>query len=102
VGIAVVVAAAVVYWFSPESYGFSPRCPVFMLTGLKCAGCGTLRAAHCALHGDFAQAFRFNPLLFLAVPFLLMHIFRPAISANRVVGWGVVAVVVLYSLFRNL
>ena len=101
-GVVAVVGLAVMYWFSPENYGFYPRCPLFALTGLQCAGCGALRAMHAMLHGDFVQAFRFNPLLFVAVPFLIVLLFKPALAMNRFVAWSAVIVAVVYSICRNL
>ena len=43
-----------------------------MATGLKCPGCGSQRMLHALLHGDIAAAWRFNALLFLLVPFLIV------------------------------
>lgn len=37
------------------------------MTGLLCPGCGSLRALHQLLHGNFATALRFNPLLFVTL-----------------------------------
>jgi len=99
---ALVVLLAVLYRFNPESHGFYPRCPLFMLTGLKCAGCGTLRAAHCVLHGNISQAIAFNPLLVVAVPLLAVLLFKPRWAYNRYVGWGIAILVIAYSIGRNL
>lgn len=38
-----------------------PRCPVKWLTGLDCPGCGSARALHSLLHGEFRQAWAYNP-----------------------------------------
>ena len=93
---------AVLYGFNPEAHGFYPRCPLFALTGLQCAGCGTLRALHCMLHGEFSRAFAFNPLLVVAGPALLVLSLKREWCYNRYVGWGVVIIVVVYSVCRNL
>ena len=99
---ALLVIAAVFYFFNPESYGFYPRCPLFVLTGWQCAGCGGTRAVHSLLHGDFAHAFELNPLLFLAVPFVLFLILKPAWARKPWVGISVVIVIIAYTLWRNL
>lgn len=64
------VGLAVLFFFSPTRYPFYPRCPLYVLTGLHCPGCGSLRALHSLLHGDLASAIRFNALLILSLPFL--------------------------------
>ncbi|MCL1921779.1 MAG: DUF2752 domain-containing protein [Kiritimatiellaeota bacterium] len=92
---------AVLYGFNPESHGFYPRCPLFVLTGWKCAGCGTLRALHCMLRGDLARAFAFNPLFVLSVPVLLVLAVKREWRQNRYVGWGALAVFFVYSICRN-
>ncbi len=43
-------------------------CPIRFLFGIPCPGCGTTRACAAALHGDFAEAFRWHPLFIVAVP----------------------------------
>ena len=103
---AVIVAllgiAAIFYAFNPESYGFYPRCWFFALTGWQCAGCGGTRAVYSILHGDFSRAFELNPLLFLAVPFVLFLILKPAYARKPWVGISAAIVVIVYTLWRNL
>ena len=97
-----VTLAAVLYLLNPETHSFYPRCPLYAVTGLQCAGCGSLRAAHCLLNGEFARAFAFNPILVLAVPAMVLLVIKREWCYNRYVGWGATAVIVLYSVWRNL
>jgi hypothetical protein len=60
--------AILLYLFSPAESRFYPRCWFFSLTGWQCPGCGGLRAAHQFLHGNFREAFRLNPMLFVLIP----------------------------------
>ncbi|WP_203294825.1 DUF2752 domain-containing protein [Luteirhabdus pelagi] len=57
--------------FNPLEYSFFPSCPFHSLTGLHCPGCGSQRAIHLLLHGEFWQAFQMNALLLLTLPILL-------------------------------
>jgi len=59
--------AGLLYRFPPEQYSFYPRCPVLALTGWQCPGCGMTRALAALLHGHFAEALRWNPLVLLVV-----------------------------------
>ncbi|MGL5683791.1 MAG: DUF2752 domain-containing protein [Marinifilaceae bacterium] len=52
-------------------YGFFPPCPFYKLTGLQCPGCGSQRAIHSLLNGNITQAFGYNPLMVLSIPYLL-------------------------------
>jgi hypothetical protein len=61
----------VLYTFDPATSGRFPPCPFLVLTGYYCPGCGTLRALHQLLKGNFAQAFAMNPLILVCLPFLL-------------------------------
>jgi len=40
------------------------------MTGFNCPGCGATRCLHSLVIGDIAQAFAYNPLLLLGLPFL--------------------------------
>lgn len=49
----------------------SVQCPLRRLTGISCPLCGMTRAHLAALHLDFAAAFWYHPMFFLAVPGVL-------------------------------
>ncbi len=58
--------------FSPEEPGHYPSCPFLLISGLYCPGCGSLRATHAMLHGDFGTAFDRNPLAVVLLPIVLV------------------------------
>jgi hypothetical protein len=66
-------AAALVAYFllDPATNAIFPKCPFYVLTGLKCPGCGSQRALHALLHLQVGRAFRENPLLVISLPYLL-------------------------------
>lgn len=68
------IAAAVIYgMFDPADHALFPKCPFLMLTGgLRCPGCGSQRAIHALLHLQFKDAFMFNPLVIISIPFLVL------------------------------
>jgi len=108
--VAVIVAAAagsvMLYFFAPAEYPFYPKCLFHLATGLSCPGCGSLRAAHSLLHGDFAAAFRFNPLPFVLFPItgLAWIIYRPAslTSIPPKWVWALLGVIIGFGVLRNL
>ncbi len=64
----VVVSVGLLWRFQPSGQFFYPTCTLYSATGLKCPGCGGLRAAHALLNGDIGTAWRMNPLLVLYLP----------------------------------
>lgn len=50
---------------------FDAFCPLLVITGFPCAGCGLTRAGLYLLQGNFSQAAMLNPSIFLVVLFLL-------------------------------
>ena len=106
------VVGTILFCFDPSDYGFYPICFFHQTTGLLCPGCGSLRAVHKLLHGNVSAAFRFNPLLILALPLFLWlgavyalrtireEQMRLALSAKWV--WLMVGIVLAVSVWRNL
>lgn len=102
---------AVLYAFDPSESVFYPRCPFFWVTGLKCPGCGSLRAAHQLLHLHFGEAMRYNALMVLFIPLLLFmslaDLFKAKypepylLARNPVLSWAILAAILLWWLFRN-
>lgn len=112
-GVAVVgLAAAVLYFFNPSQHGFYPFCVFHRMTGLQCAGCGSLRALHQLLHGNVLEALRLNALTVLALPLFAWPFARafvrrfgrelPAIRVRPGWLWAGLVVLVLFSVLRNL
>ena len=68
------------FWPIPLGVGFlyvvlkklhGAFCPMVIIFGLPCPGCGTTRAAVYLLKGQFEEAFYINPSVFLWLAFLL-------------------------------
>lgn len=79
----IIAGLAYLFFFEPGKSGFFPGCPFRLLTGFTCPGCGTTRALHQILHGHFDTAFTLNPLLLLAIPFLLLALIRYSVIVLR-------------------
>ena len=105
------IAALLLSWRHPAQL-LIPTCPSLLASGLYCPGCGSLRATHFLLHGHLLAAWRHNPLLVIAVPFLatwmLAHL-DTMLRGRRwhgdvapFVGWGLLVVILAYWIVRNL
>ncbi|NLF04211.1 MAG: DUF2752 domain-containing protein [Actinomycetales bacterium] len=111
VGLGALAAVALVAVVDPHEPGHYPTCPTLALAGVYCAGCGALRAVHSLTRLDLAGAWDMNPLLVLAVPFVVAAwgswawrawSGRPRRAPARAwVVWSLFAVVVGYSVLRN-
>ncbi|MBQ8669868.1 MAG: DUF2752 domain-containing protein [Oscillospiraceae bacterium] len=98
----------------PRGSGFGLPCVIHSLTGLYCPGCGASRALASLLRLELYQAFRWNPLLVVLLPFALFYLVWGSVSWVRCgrntlddripskLLWVLVAVVVLYFPLRNL
>ena len=71
-----IAGAAYLFVFEPGKSGFFPPCPFRLLSGLQCPGCGSTRALHQIVHGNFEAAFMLNPLLIAGLPFMLFAFLR--------------------------
>lgn len=67
-GISILVAIIVVGVADPSEYTWMPKCIFKLITGYDCPGCGSSRALHALIHGNFLQALHFN--YFLIVTFI--------------------------------
>lgn len=116
VGGLVAAATAYVAVVDPNSPGHYLVCPLYLLTGHYCAGCGGLRATHDLAHGDLAGAWAMNPLWVVVVPLLVVAWLRwtarswrdpaavsaaPAVQRVVWVPWVVLAVTTAFTVLRN-
>lgn len=108
------VLASLIYIYlnDPSKPDFFP-CLTYNYLGIYCAGCGSSRAIHQLLHGNFVLAFRYNPLMLLSMLFFLYA--GAKIQINRLLGrtpprffatsasvYTALIILVLYTVLRNL
>ena len=79
-----------------------PKCMFHQLTGLYCPGCGATRALSAMLHGDLRSSLHNNLLLFPLLALIAVLIVKPEISLKRPVAITIVAVVLLFTILRNI
>ncbi len=107
------VAGVLLFACNPAGSPWYPPCPFRAVTGLRCPGCGTLRALHQLSHRNFKAALLLNPLAVVAIPVLagwyltkgactLAGRRAPAILIPAFWIWTLLAIVLLFWFLRNL
>lgn len=110
--VALLSIGAVYYALDPSTTSAFPRCTFLQLTGYKCPGCGSQRAIHALLHGDVAAAFKYNAILFIFVPWIVLCLYtevqrkrNPRLYARMhapVLLWALLIILLLWWLLRNI
>ena len=62
------------YLFLHVEYNFTIPCLFYKISGLYCPGCGVTRMLFSIISLDLYQAFRYNPLIFTMIPFIMFYI----------------------------
>ena len=98
------VASAILLLVPPGSphAKWLPKCMFYHVTGLYCPGCGATRALSAMLHGDMKASLHNNLLLFPLLALIAVLIVKPEISLKRPVAVAIVAVVLLFTILRNI
>ncbi len=73
----VAIALAVVFVL------FFYKCPIKLITGINCPGCGMTRAFKSAVMLDFAGAFSYHPMFFVIAAEVVYYIFSRYIIKKR-------------------
>lgn len=93
---------AMLRWGDPTSPSWPLRCPSLAVFGLFCPGCGSQRAVHSLLHGEFGAAVAYNPLLVLILLLSPLALWRPGVLRNVMVGRSLVVGTILFAVVRNI
>jgi hypothetical protein len=114
-GILFLLCVLIFYYFvNPLSTNFIIKCPFKTITGLDCPGCGSQRAVHELLHGNFRKAFEENALFIIALPYAFVGVLFEWFSLKykypktRKILFGKTAIyiisviIILFFIIRNL
>lgn len=114
IGLVILFAGTIYFLFSPEESAYFPQCLFHKLTGFDCPGCGSQRAIHLLLHLQLKEAFFSNPLLILAIPYIIFGIYFEYLGGKeifpglRTILFGRVAIItiliiiILFWIIRNI
>lgn len=104
----VIIVGCCVFFVNPEEAWWMPKCPFYVLTGLKCPSCGNTRAIHQLLHGNFIESFMFNPFIVIAFPLaaaiIWLYLKKPRGVDSKWIFrlcWVYVALYCLWWILRN-
>lgn len=78
--ISIVIFAGIGYIVLWRVTGEGLPCIFHQITGLYCPGCGTGRMMMSFLGLNFVQAFRYNPAVFVGLPFIVYYLVATAIA----------------------
>jgi len=101
------------YNVNPSGQSFIPKCPFHSITGYHCPGCGSQRALHDFLHGNFIAGFKHNVLIGIAVLvflykgfILIRSYFFPQKTKNLLyhpkTAWFILILVLSFWILRNI
>ena len=69
----VLIIILVSYYFINKYTGFFIPCIFNELTGYKCPGCGITHILFALIKFNFKEAFFYNPLVFIYLPFIIAY-----------------------------
>ena len=64
--------------------GYNTLCPIKLVTGFPCPGCGMTRAHFALLHFNLTKAFYYHPLFILPAFFFLLFLFQDIQWIHRI------------------
>lgn len=105
----VIIVSFILYLIIGEHFSLYIDCPIKKLTGLYCPGCGITRMFFSILQLDFYQAFRYNPLVFISLPFFIFFYLQSLFTKkeplyNKVptkVWIALIIIFIIYGILRN-
>mgnify|MGYP002518616994 FL=1 len=69
----IIIIMLIFFLYLNKNYGFYIPCLFHKLTNLYCPGCGITRCIVSLLKGNISEAFKYNQLVFILLPFLTIY-----------------------------
>lgn len=84
-------------------YKIGIPCLFHEITGLYCPGCGMTRAIISIIELNFYQALRFNMLIFIVIPFVIIYfILKDKKKIPNCIWYVLLCCVIIYGILRNI
>lgn len=98
------IVAAVCYYYITKLL-FRAFCPMILVSGLPCPGCGMTRAVFLLLTGQWERSWNLQPMAALWVLFVLYCFIRRYVMGKKIAGFYIICITLfvllfLYYLFR--
>lgn len=93
-----------------KKYNIYIPCIFHKITGLYCPGCGITRMIISIMNLNFYQAFRYNPLIFILLPFFIIYYILNYIYwlknkkfiINNKIWYTLLIIILIYTILRNI
>ena len=108
IGIFILLALLIVYYFLFINLGIGIECPIHELTGIYCPSCGITRLIFSLFELNIAKAFRYNQYIFillcLSIVYLIIkYLFKIKISINNKYFYTIFIVsLIAWTIVRNI
>ena len=101
---------SITYLYLNKRFSFYIPCLFHKITHLYCPGCGLTRMIISILKLNFYQAFRYNPLLFIMLPFIIIYeiiyyinwIQDKNFTISKKIWYILLIITIIYTILRNL
>lgn len=111
--IVLVTFLLIVYLLVGNHFNIYLFCPIKKFLGLYCPGCGVTRMLYSILKGQLYQAFRYNPLIFISLPFFVFYYIDHLYSINKnkkkklsflepSIWYFLIVIFLVYGILRNI
>lgn len=108
----IVAVLLIGYYLFVNLTGYAIPCGFHLVTGYRCPGCGISRMLMALARGDVMQAFHYNPVLLILLPFVILNFFwywyvflrygKTGSRFNTICLWIYIVVLVVFGVIRNI
>ena len=109
----ILILILVTYLILGKIFHIYLKCPIHEIFHVYCPGCGLTRMLSSILKLDFYQAFRYNPLLFIMLPFSLLLLIEDVYSELKnkksiykripnCIWYIIIVILLIYAVLRNI
>lgn len=106
----VIIISTIIFLFLNKQFSFYIPCIFHKITNLWCPGCGITRMIISIINLNFYQAFRYNPLAFILLPFFIIYgliyyfnwIQDKHFQINKNIWYILLIITLLFMVLRNI